>query len=102
LLENRRMTPEDKKDGILEDPNQSPFFVSMANRVVNNFLGGWGEAFTADALDPWRLETVWDDKVLRRAFDVFGGVPPLTLVDANDVVPGTILSSLHKDTRPPV
>jgi uncharacterized protein (DUF362 family) len=98
LLENRRITPADKKDGVMEDPNQSPLFVSMANRVVNHFLAGPGKALSADALDPWRLETVWDDKVLHRAFEVFGGVPPLELVDANDTVPDAILSSLASAT----
>jgi uncharacterized protein (DUF362 family) len=102
LLEQRRATPDDKKDSLLDDPNQSPLFVSMANRVVNHFLGGVGQALSADALDPWRLETVWDDKVLRRAFDVFGGVPPLELVDANDAVPDAILSALAQHTRLPV
>jgi uncharacterized protein (DUF362 family) len=101
LLENRRTTPADKKDSVMDDPNQSPFFVSMANRVVNHFLGGPGKALSADALDPWRLETVWDDKVLRRAFDVFGGVPPLELIDANDAVPGAIVSALAQHTRLP-
>lgn len=101
LLENRRTTPADKKDGVMDDPNQSPLFVSMANRVVNKFLGGVGKAISADALDPWRLETVWDDKVLHRAFEVFGGAPPLELVDANDAVPDAILNTLGKATRLP-
>lgn len=102
LLDNRRTTPEDKRDGVIDDPNQSAFVVSMANRIVNGFLGGWGKAFSADALDPWSLETVWDDKVLRRAFEVFGGVPPIELVDANGAVPDAIRSALEKETCLPV
>jgi hypothetical protein len=86
----------------MDDPNQSPLFVSMANRVVNNFLGGWGKAFSADALEPWTLGTIWDDKVLHRAFEVFGGVPALELVDANDAVPDPILTGLARETRLPV
>lgn len=102
LLENRASTPAEKKDGVFDDPNQSPLFVSMANRVVNHFLAGPGKALSADALEPWRLATVWDDKVLRRAFDVFGGVPPLELIDANDAVPDAVVSTLAKQTRVPV
>lgn len=99
LLENRRLIPASKKDGVFDDPNQSPLFVSMANRVVNNFLAGMGKAMSADALEPWRLDTVWDDKVLRRAFEVFGGVPPIELVNANDAVPDPILQGLGAQTR---
>lgn len=99
LIENRRTTPAEKRDGVLADPNQSAFFASSANRIVNLWLGGLGKAITADALDPWSIDTIWHDKVLHRAFEVFGGVPELELANANAAVPAAILDDLAVRTR---
>ncbi len=99
LIENRRATPEDKRDSAVEDPNQSGWIASSANRIVNLWLGGFGKALSADGLDPWSIDTVWHDKVLHRAFEVFGGVPELELVDANSAVPAALLQDLAAATR---
>lgn len=99
LIENRRLTPASAKDGVFDDPNQSGLFASSANRVVNLWLGGVGKALSADGLDPWSIDTVWHDKVLNRAFQVFGGVPALELADANAAVPAEIVHSLAAATR---
>ncbi len=99
LIENRMATPEDKRDSFIEDPNQSAFVASSANRVVNMFLGGVGKALSADGLDPWSIDTVWHDKVLNRAFEVFGGVPDLDLGDVNGAVPADVLGRLAGATR---
>ena len=101
LIENRRMTPVEKYDSVAEDPNQSPLIASTANRIVNLWLGGVGKALGADALDPWSIDTVWHDKVLHYAFGVFGGVPTLELVDANEAVSPALIQLLAQATRLP-
>lgn len=99
LIENRRRTPAEAKDSVIDDPNQSGFVVSSANRIVSMMLGGVGKAFSAEGLDPWSIDTVWHDKVLHRAFTVFGGVPEVELSDDAGAVPAEILAGLSAATR---
>jgi len=83
LLESRRLTPETKRDGTFEDPySNSALMVNLANRAVTGLLGGFWQAFRAEGPPRPKLATIWDDLVLRRAFDVFGGVPSVELVGA--------------------
>jgi hypothetical protein len=44
---------------------------------------------------------VWQDRVLNRAFDVFGGVPEIDFVDANEGVPDAIVAALTRATQRP-
>ncbi len=99
LIENRRATPAEKRDSVIEDPNQSGTIASAANRIVNLWLGGVGKALSADGLDPWSIDTVWHDKVLNHAFAVFGGVPEIDLVAANAAIPVSIGDNLTAATR---
>jgi uncharacterized protein (DUF362 family) len=87
LNENRRATPERKRDSVIDDPNRSQLVVSLANRVVCNFLGGFAQFFEAERLERYEIDTIWDDRVLLRAFEAFGGVPRVELVDADGAVP---------------
>src|SRR6185369_15613865 len=80
LLEGRRATPPGKREGLLDDPNGSTTFVNMANRVVTAWLGGLGEAMRMERLTRYDLDSVWDDRVLARAFATGGGVPRIDLV----------------------
>lgn len=79
LLDNQRTaTPADQREGLLDDPNQSEFAVNFANRIVNLWLGGGlSGAFSADTLERYDMDTIWDDRVLGRAFQIAGGVPRL-------------------------
>jgi uncharacterized protein (DUF362 family) len=79
LLEGRREMPAGKRHGLLDDPNGSGTFVNFANRVVVGWLGGTGAVLRTEWLPRYDLETVWDDRVLRRAFTVAGGVPRVEL-----------------------
>lgn len=80
LIESRRVMPADARDGFLKDPNDSSFAVNFVNRTVCKFLGGFDEFFKAERLTRYELERVWDDRVLRRAFEITGGVPRVELV----------------------
>lgn len=90
LVENRLATPSGERDGALDDPHTSALFVNLANRVVVNFLGGLGQVLRTQNLARFDLDTVWDDRVLRRAFDSFGGVPRVELIDADGTLPADL------------
>jgi len=102
LLEGRREMPAAKRDGLLDDPNGSGTFVNVANRVVVPWLGGVGDVVRAEWLPRWDLDTVWDDRVLRRAFAVTGGVPRLELGVADGGVPAPLRARLAAHVTLPV
>jgi uncharacterized protein (DUF362 family) len=87
LIEARAGLSPAQRDGLLDDPNTSPVFVNVANRVVVQWLGGLGQMLRTQRLGRYDLETIWDDRVLRRAFQVFGGVPRIDLVAAEGRLP---------------
>jgi uncharacterized protein (DUF362 family) len=96
LLENQRTgTPADARDGVLNDPNQSEVLVDLLNRVVNLMLdSGIGGAWSAETLERWDLDTVWDDRVLARGFEMRGGAPRLDLAPIDDSVPVAVRNAL--------
>jgi len=100
LLEGRRATPEDTRTGPLDDPNGWSAFVQVANRVVVAWLGGLGEAMKMQRLERYDMDTIWDDRVLRRAFHGVGGVPRVDLAAVNDGVPASLRERLAKDLTP--
>ncbi|MBN1850817.1 MAG: DUF362 domain-containing protein [Deltaproteobacteria bacterium] len=81
LLESRRGTPEVEKEG-LDDPYTSQFVVKWANRMVTFMLGGLCEASKTQNLIRNDIKTIWDDRVLRRGFDLIGGIPNINLKEA--------------------
>jgi hypothetical protein len=93
LLEGRAATPAARRDGLLDDPNQSGTFVNLANRVVTAWLGGLGEALRMEPLERYDLARVWDDRVLGRAFAT-GGVPQVELGVAGGALPAAIRDRL--------
>lgn len=96
LLSGRRATPEDRRHGPLDDPYGSEFMVSTANRFVTFMLGGLGQAMKAESLTRSDLNSIWDDRVLRRGFEVLGGVPQVELVDEGGSVPASIREELSR------
>jgi uncharacterized protein (DUF362 family) len=100
LLEGRRATPEGSRTGPLDDPNGWSTFVQVANRVVVAWLGGLGEAMKMQRLERYDMDTIWDDRVLRRAFHGTGGVPRVDLQAVNDGVPPALREKLAQDLTP--
>ena len=87
LLENRRNIPSSEKDWF-NDPYDSQLIVNSANKYyVVRKLGGWGPAFASEKLTRNDINTIWDDRVLNRAYQVFGGMPILILQAGNNAVP---------------
>jgi uncharacterized protein (DUF362 family) len=99
LLESRKTVPEDQKTGR-SDPYSSQFLVNIANRWVVRLLDGVLKAISADTLVRKDLQSIWDDRVLRRAFELFGGIPKLKFIEANSNIPAEVKRRLSVMTTP--
>ncbi|MCF8127385.1 MAG: hypothetical protein K9N10_02630 [Deltaproteobacteria bacterium] len=65
-------------------------------------LGGWLAALTPEALKRNDINTIWDDRVLNRAYQVLGGTPKINLKPANGEVPGELRERLKTMILSPV
>ncbi|MCP5044845.1 MAG: DUF362 domain-containing protein [bacterium] len=102
LLENMRLTPEEEKSGFLDDPYQSPWFTGMLNRLIVRWLGGGlGTMFGGESPPSIRHQSIWDDRILRRIFELSGGVPRLEIADATGDVPAAIMQRMEQATTRP-
>lgn len=96
LLENRRYIPSDKKDGFVDN---SPLVAWLGNYWVVHKLGGLKPTLVADKLIKNDLKTIWDDRVLNRAYHVFNGLPKVVLRGANRILPEELKKRLGAMTR---
>ena len=95
LLQNRdAMTEKEWADS--RDPYQRQIVVGILNRFVVSRLGGLSEAVQAERLERNDIDSVWDDRVLNRAYEVFGGVPEIALVDVGNPVPEEVIAALKR------
>jgi len=101
LVESRRALPESQKSGPVDDPNSSSLVANLGNRIVTAWLGGIGEALRTQHLERYDLDTLWDDRVLRRAFELAGGVPRIELTDADGSLPTGLLGKLGSELALP-
>jgi uncharacterized protein (DUF362 family) len=100
LLQNRfAMSAEEKESA--RDPYRSQFSVGNANRVVVMHLGGVLDALQAEGLVRNDIDSIWDDRVLNRAYQVFGGIPNVKLVNVRDSVPQETLAGLAEMVSTP-
>jgi uncharacterized protein (DUF362 family) len=95
LVENRAAMPAADREGVIDDPNTSELFINVANRVVTRWLGGFSEAWRTQWLDRYALNSIWDDRVLRRAFELDGGVPRVQLIAADGSLPAPLEETLR-------
>ena len=93
LLHNRRAMSESERAGS-RDPYQHQAIVANLNRFVVMRLGGLGEAVHAERLLRNDIDSIWDDRVLNRAYEVFGGIPEVKLVDVRASVPQDVKEGL--------
>ena len=96
LLENRKLAPEDEND-----PYKSQMFVTIANKVVTQWLGGFGAALSSEKLTRHDINTIWDDRVLNRAYQLWEGIPMVNMLDANEAVSSDIKQKLEEAVSPP-
>jgi uncharacterized protein (DUF362 family) len=93
LLENRNAMTEEEKTAS-RDPYQRQFIVGILNRLVVRRLGGLREAAHAERHLRNDIGSIWDDRVLNRAYEVFGGIPEVKLVDVGESVPQEVNEGL--------
>jgi uncharacterized protein (DUF362 family) len=99
LLENRRTIPASERDGFLDTSTLLP---RVVNHVLNIWLGGWGSALASETLTKNSLNTIWDDRVLNRSYDLFGGVPDVLLETAGSALPEDLKDRLGRMTAVPI
>jgi len=95
LLENRSIIPASERDGFIDTSKVVP---RLANHMVTGWLGGWGPALASETMTKNSINTIWDDRVLTRSYDLFGGVPAILLESANDALPEALKNSLGRMT----
>ena len=95
LLENRTIIPVSERDGFIDTSKVVP---RLANHMVTGWLGGWGSALASETMTKNSLNTIWDDRVLTRSYDLFGGVPAILLESANNALPEALKNRLGRMT----
>ncbi len=98
LLYNRSSMPDKEKNGFMDT---SQMVSKFGNRMVVNWLGGWGQALTSEAFNKNTVNTIWDDRALNHAYEVFGGVPDVILESSNDKFPTDLKKRLDEMTAYP-
>jgi len=98
LIENRRAMPLADRDSFRDS---SRLLASFANRVVVGLLSDWKTALASQTLTKNALDSIWDDRVLNHAYQVFGGRPEIALEAANDLVPDGLQKRLNEMTTLP-
>jgi len=98
LLENRRNIPRSEREGFRKDPYNKQLGVSIGNHWVVSKLDGWGTAVASERLTRNDINTIWDDRVLNRAYQVFGGVPVVLLEAINNILPESLKRRLSEMT----
>jgi hypothetical protein len=93
LLQNRLAMSDEERAGS-RDPYQRQVVVGNLNRLVVMRLGGLGEAARAERLLRNDIGSIWDDRVLNRAYEVFGGIPDVELADVGNSVPQDVKEGL--------
>ena len=98
LLENWHNLSPSRKSG-LKDPYNRQLAVSIGNKWIVDKLGGWRTALASEKLTRNDINTIWDDRALNQAYQVFGGMPLVTLEAANNVLPEDLKKRLGEIVR---
>ncbi|MBF0476670.1 MAG: DUF362 domain-containing protein, partial [Deltaproteobacteria bacterium] len=98
LLANRRRIPPTEKDKFI---NNSPVVAGVCNYWITYKLGGWRPVLASEILTRPDTNTIWDDRTLNRAYQIFGGLPQVTIDAANDTLPEELRKQLSDMTTYP-
>lgn len=98
LLLNREAAPPIQRRPPL-DPHESGLIVDLGNRYVVGLLGGAVAAARSETLRRNHMDSIWDSRTLGRAFEVFGGVPRVELVAADEDVPASLVRRISSMIR---
>jgi uncharacterized protein (DUF362 family) len=98
LLENRKYTPEDE---LKSRYDTSKTLANKSNKGVVFILSRSRKTqIRSQRLNKEDLETIWDDHVLRRAFNIFDGVPNVILKPTNNLIPEELQKTLQRAVSP--
>jgi hypothetical protein len=95
LIENRKYAPENEKSKR-KDPYTNQMFVDNINRTGVMMLGGAKHVARTEKLVRNDLNCIMDDRVIRRAVEIFGGKPDIDFRSADDTVPAEIMDQLRR------
>jgi uncharacterized protein (DUF362 family) len=93
LIENRHTHPSSHIVAFIEN---NRLLARLANRGLVKILSDWKIAFNSESLTKNDLDTIEDDRVLNRAYQVFGGRPPVVIEVANGSVPKDVVERLDE------
>ncbi len=93
LLQNRfEMSVEELSKS--RDPYKRQFIVENLNRFVVSRLRNFRDALFAEKLKRNDIQSIWDDRVLNRAFQVFDGIPKVKFINVQNSTPQQIVDTL--------
>jgi uncharacterized protein (DUF362 family) len=98
LLENRRAISLSGQEMVKDN---SHVVARIANYYVVNKLGGWGPTLASETFAKNDLNSIWDDRVLTRAYHVLGGVPRVVLEAVNKAFFDDLKKKLSEKTSYP-
>lgn len=93
LLQNRFAMSEEQISRS-RDPYQNQFLVNNFNRFVVMRLGELRDAFQAERLIRNDIQSIWDDRILNRAYQVFGGIPEVRMINVENTAPQATIDLL--------
>ena len=99
LLYNRSSMPDKEKNGFMDT---SQMVSKFGNRMVVNWLGRLGTPSPRKPSIKTPSNTIWDDRALNHAYEVFGGVPDVILESSNDKFPTDLKKRLDEMTAYPL
>lgn len=97
LLEHRGRLSASEQDAF-RDGNR--LFARLANHYVVKMLGGLRSSIASERLTKDPLNTLWDDRVLNRAYEVLGGRPQVVLEVAGVGLPRELHRRLQEMITP--
>ncbi|UCD85854.1 MAG: DUF362 domain-containing protein [Deltaproteobacteria bacterium] len=96
LWVRRYATPKRSLHPIFDPYETSP---NLLNRIFVGWKWGLKEMRGAERLEKSELNTIWDDPVLRRAMEIFGGVPKVQLKDLKKTIPQGLMDFFQSSLR---
>jgi uncharacterized protein (DUF362 family) len=93
LLQNRFEMSEEELSKS-RDPYKRQFIVENLNRFVVSRLGNLRDALFAEKLKRNDIQSIWDDRVLNRAFQVLDGIPKVRFINVQNSTPQQIVDTL--------
>ncbi len=99
LWARKYATPRRSLRPIFDPYETSP---NLLNRAFVAWKWGLKEMEKAEKLEKFEVETIWDDPVLHRAMEIFGGIPKVKFKDIKKTIPKDLMSFFQSSLRLPL